>query len=179
MMKLKNRSRILVLAAIALLVLSGAAAVFAQRQMAHTRAAAARPDVKVLLSGAIERGTGELVPIEKASTVNPGEILHWTIASQNDGDGAAREYRAVGQIPRGTTLIAGSATADGSATVVYSIDNGKTFSATPQIEEKQADGSVKLVPAPVSMYTQLRYEWADQLAGGGSKLNASYKVRVK
>ncbi|HVG34919.1 MAG TPA: hypothetical protein VM911_17750 [Pyrinomonadaceae bacterium] len=178
MMKLKNRSRVLVLAAVSLLVLSGAA-VYAQRQMAHTRAAAARPDVKVLLSGAIERGTGELVPIEKASTVNPGEILHWTIASQNDGDGAAREYMAVGQIPKGTTLIAGSATADGTATVVYSIDNGKTFSATPQIEEKQADGSVKLVPAPLSMYTQVRYEWADALAGGGSKLNASYKVRVK
>lgn len=178
MMKLKNRSRILVLAAASLLVLSGAA-VYAQRQMAHTRAAAARPDVKVLLSGAIERATGELVPIEKSSTVNPGEILHWTIASQNDGEGAAREYMAVGQIPRGTTLVAGSATADGSATVVYSIDNGKTFSATPQIEEKQADGTVTLVPAPVSMYTQLRYEWADTLAGGGSKLNASYKVRVK
>jgi len=179
MMKLKNRSRILVLVAVSLLVLSGAA-VYAQRQLAHTRAAAAaRPDVKVLLSGAIERGTGELVPIEKASTVNPGEILHWTIASQNDGEGAAREYMAVGQIPKGTTLIAGSATADGTATVVYSIDNGKTFSATPQIEEKQADGSVKLVPAPISMYTQVRYEWADALAGGGSKLNASYKVRVK
>jgi hypothetical protein len=85
----------------------------------------------------------------------------------------------VGHIPRGTTLVVGSATADGTATVVYSIDNGKTFSAAPQIEEKQADGTVKLVPAPVSMYTQLRYEWADTLAGGGSKLNASYKVRVK
>ena len=178
MMKLKNRSRILVLAAVSLLVLSGAA-VYAQRQMAHTRAAAARPDVKVLLSGSIERATGELVPIEKSSTVNPGEILHWTIASQNDGEGAAREYMAVGQIPRGTTLIMGSATADGSATVVYSIDNGKTFSPVPQIEEKQADGTVKLVPAPVSMYTQLRYEWADTLACVGSKLNASYKVRVK
>jgi uncharacterized repeat protein (TIGR01451 family) len=178
MMKLKNRSRMIVLAAASLLVLSGAA-VFAQRQLAHARAASARPDVKVLLSGAIERGSGELVPIEKASTVNPGEILHWTIASQNDGDGAAREYRAVGQIPHGTTLVAGSATADGTATVVYSIDNGKTFSAAPQIEEKQPDGSVKLVPAPVSMYTQVRYEWADALAGGGGHLNASYKVRVK
>jgi hypothetical protein len=29
------------------------------------------------------------------------------------------------------------------------------------------------------MYTQVRYEWADALAGGGAKLNASYKVRVK
>ncbi|HYY58102.1 MAG TPA: hypothetical protein VE842_12280, partial [Pyrinomonadaceae bacterium] len=74
--------------------------------------------------------------------------------------------------------IAGSATADGAATVVYSIDNGKTYAAEPVVEEKQADGSVKVVPAPTSMYTQVRYEWTDALAGG-SKLNASYKVRVK
>jgi uncharacterized repeat protein (TIGR01451 family) len=136
-----------------------------------------RPDVKVLLSGAIERGS-EIVPVEKVQSVNPGEILHWTITSQNDGEAPAREYKAVGQIPRGTTLVAGSASADGSATVVYSIDNGKTYSAAPVVEEKQADGSVKLLPAPVSMYTQVRYEWTDALAGGG-KLNASYKVRVK
>jgi hypothetical protein len=75
-------------------------------------------------------------------------------------------------------LVAGSTTADGSATVVYSIDNGENFSAQPTIEEKQADGTVKIVPAPISMYTQLRYEWSDPLASG-SKLQASYKVRVK
>jgi uncharacterized repeat protein (TIGR01451 family) len=175
MMKLKNRTRTLMLAALCIVALSGVAA-FAQRQLAH--AERGRPDVKVLLSGAIERAGGEVVPVEKASTVNPGEILNWTITSENDGDGPAREYMAVGQIPRGTMLIAGSTTADGAASVVYSIDNGKTYSAEPMVEEKQADGSVKLVAAPVSMYTQLRYEWTDPLAGG-SKLNASYKVRVK
>jgi hypothetical protein len=34
------------------------------------------------------------------------------------------------------------------------------------------------VAAPVSMYTEVRYEWSDALAPGG-KLSASYKVRVK
>jgi uncharacterized repeat protein (TIGR01451 family) len=176
MKKLKHRTRMLVVAALCLVVVSGAAAAYAQRQLAH--AERGRPDVKVLLSGAIERMDGEIIPVEKASTVNPGEILHWTITSENDGDGPAREYRAVGQIPHGTMLIAGSTSADGSATVTYSIDNGKSYSATPMVEEKQADGSVRQVPAPVSMYTQLRYEWTDPLSGG-SKLNASYKVRVK
>jgi len=175
MMKLKRKMRVLVLAALSLIVLSGAAA-FAQHQLA--RAERGRPEVKVLLTGAIERGAGETVPVEKTSTVNPGEILQWTITSQNDGSAPAREYKAVGQIPRGTMLIAGSATADGAATVVYSIDNGKTYATEPLVEEKQPDGSVKLVPAPTSMYTQVRYEWSDPLAGG-SKLNASYKVRVK
>jgi uncharacterized repeat protein (TIGR01451 family) len=175
MFKLKNRTRTLICAALCLIVLGGAAVAFAQRQLAM--AERARPDVRVLLSATIERGS-EVVPVEKAQSVNPGEILHWTISSQNDGTAPAREYKAVGQIPRGTTLVAGSASADGSATVVYSIDNGKSYSAAPLVEEKQADGSVKFVPAPVSMYTQVRYEWTDALAEGG-KLNASYKVRVK
>ena len=110
--------------------------------------------------------------------MNPGETLDWTITSENDGNAAAHDYKAVGQIPRGTVLIAGSTSADGSASVAYSIDNGKSFSSQPMIDEKQPDGTVKQVPAPVSMYTQLRYEWADPLASGG-KLQASYKVRVK
>jgi hypothetical protein len=74
-------------------------------------------------------------------------------------------------------LIAGSVSADGTASVTYSIDNGKSFLAEPTIDEKQADGSVKRVPAPVSMYTQIRYEWIDPL-NQGARLNASYRVRL-
>ena len=54
----------------------------------------------------------------------------------------------------------------------------KNFAAQPIIEERQADGTKKIVPAPVSMYTQVRYDWNDPLAAG-STLSASYKVRVK
>jgi hypothetical protein len=75
-------------------------------------------------------------------------------------------------------LVAGSAAAESGSTVTYSIDGGQTFSTQPVVEERQADGSVKRVPAPVSMYTEVRYEWADGFAPGG-KLSASYKVRVK
>jgi uncharacterized repeat protein (TIGR01451 family) len=175
MTKLKKNFRALPLAALCLLVLGGAAAL-AQRQFSSV-AAGARPEVKVALSGAIERDR-KMIPLEKAETVNPGEVLDWTIISENEGTGPAHDYKAIGQIPRGTVLVAGSTTADGTASVVYSIDNGKTFSAQPMIEEKQPDGSLKQVPAPLSMYTQVRYEWADPLASGG-KLQASYKVRVK
>ena len=174
MTKLKKNLRVLPLAALCLLVLGGAAAL-AQRQLKS--AAVGRPEVKVMLSGTVLREEKRL-PLEKAATVNPGEILDWTITSANDGNAPANNYQTVGQIPKGTMLVAGSTTADGTASVVYSIDNGKSFSAQPTIEEKQADGTVKIVPAPVSMYTQLRYEWSDPLASGG-KLQASYKVRVK
>ena len=62
--------------------------------------------------------------------------------------------------------------------VSYSIDNGQQFSATPMFDQKQADGTFKRVAAPVSMYTQVRFTWADPLAAGG-KLVSSYQVRVK
>jgi uncharacterized repeat protein (TIGR01451 family) len=176
MTKLKKNFGALPLLALAALLMLGGAAAFAQRQF-KIIGSGARPDVKVFLSGTVTRDSAS-IPVEKASAIQSGEVLNWTIISENDGNAPAHEYKAVGQIPPGTQLVAGSATADGSATVVYSIDNGKSFSAQPTVEERQADGSVKRVPAPVSMYTQLRYEWADPLAQSG-KLNASYKVRVK
>lgn len=133
--------------------------------------------VRINLAGAVEKSTGP-VSLDHVGSVAAGDVLKWQINSENQGDGAARDYRAVGRIPKGTIFVAGSATADGSATVTYSIDEGKTYSATPTIEQRQADESVKQVPAPVAMYTQVRYEWTDELAAGG-RLSASYEVRVR
>lgn len=176
MMKSKKRFSALAMAVLTLMV-AGAAG-FAQRHLIADSAARLmnRPEVKIQLSAAVERDQA-LLPLDKATVVNPGEILDWTIVSMNDGNGAAMDYKTVGHIPAGTTFVAGSAKADGAKTV-YSIDNGKSYSAQPMIEVKQPDGSVKQVPAPVSMYTEIRYEWADPLAQGGN-LSASYKVRVK
>lgn len=177
MKKLNRKSRVLAAAALCVLV-AGTAGAFARQQLAANRAAAAgRPEIRVALAGAVARAD-ERVPLDKAGAVHPGEVLDWTITSVNEGDGAAREYRTVGQIPQGTTLVAGSPVAEYGAAVTYSIDNGKTYSAQPTVEERQADGTVRQVPAPVSTYTQVRYEWAEPFAAGRT-LAASYKVRVK
>jgi uncharacterized repeat protein (TIGR01451 family) len=173
MKKLKKNFRTWPFVALCMLVL-GCAAALAQRQF--TSIESGHPEVKVSLAGLVERNK-EAIPVEKVA-VNPGETINWTIISENDGTAPAHEYKTVGQIPKGTTFVAGSATAEGSTTVVYSIDNGQTYSAQPMIEERQADGSTKPVPAPTSMYTQVRYDWADPLAAD-SKLSATYKVRVK
>ena len=140
-------------------------------------APSARPEVKVALAGTVER-EGKQVALASAESVKPGEVLNWQIATVNEGTAAAREYKTVGEIPAGTAYVAGSAAGENGSTVTYSIDGGKTFSTQPIIEQKQPDGTVKRVAAPVSMYTQVRYEWADELAVGG-RVNASYKVRVK
>ena len=168
----KKKIAALTLATLSLLAVTAVG--FAQRH--HLIAAIARPEVKVQLSATVERDS-ELVPLDKASVVKPGEVLDWTIMSENSGNAAAHDYKAVAQIPRGTEFVAGSAKADG-AKAVYSIDNGKSFSDKPTVEEKQADGTVKRVAAPLAMYTNIRYEWSDPLVQGG-KLSAAYKVRVK
>jgi len=173
MKRLKKKLGVAPLLAAALVAAIGGAA-FAQRQF---NSAAGRPEVKVQLSGSVER-EGKSLSLDKVENVKPGEVLDWQIVSSNEGSAEARDYKAVGHIPAGTSLVAGSAAAERGSTVTYSIDGGKTFSTQPIIEEKQPDGSVKKVAAPVSMYTEVRYEWSDALAAGG-KLSASYKVRVR
>lgn len=136
----------------------------------------AKPAVNVVLSGTVERENAVL-SLDKTEAVKPGEVLHWTISSENKGDGEAKDYKVVGKIPAGTEFVEGSAKPEGLAKVTYSLD-GKNFSAQPMIEEKQADGSIKSVPAPSSMYKQVRFEWENSL-NPNEKLNASYDVKVK
>ncbi len=173
MKTIKKYASTLPVIALCVLIL-GSAAAFAQKKFMMLRAG--RPAMKVMLSGAVERDDAK-VPVEKAALVKSGEILDWTITSVNEGNAPANEYNAVGKIPAGTQFVAGSASADKSAAVAFSLDNGKSFSAMPTVDERQADGSVKKVPAPVSMYTQVRYSWSAPL-NEGDKVNASYKVRL-
>ncbi|MGH9930073.1 MAG: hypothetical protein ACREA9_12740 [Pyrinomonadaceae bacterium] len=173
MRTIKKYSLTLPVVALCVLIL-GSAVALSQKKFMMLRSG--RPVVKVMLSGAVERDDTK-VPVEKAALVKSGEILDWTITSVNEGNAPASDYKAVGKIPAGTQFVAGSAKADGSVAVAFSIDNGKSFSAVPTVDERQADGSVKKVPAPVSMYNQVRYEWSAPL-NEGDKLNASYKVRL-
>jgi len=170
----KNKARAFSTTILCLLAVGGAVS-FAQR--AATKTSGGRPEIKVSLSGSVERAN-QSIPAAEAGQVNPGEVVTWAINSQNEGSAPAHHYQVVGQIPRGTILLPDSTQAEAKAAVTYSIDGGKTFSSQPTIEQSQADGSIKRISAPVSMYTQIRYEWSDPLAAGG-RLTASYQVRVK
>lgn len=136
-----------------------------------------RPEVKVSLTGTVERSQ-QMIQLEKAGLLNPGEILYWTITSQNAGSAPAHQYKTVGDIPTGTSYIAGSARAEGSVSITYSLDGGKTYEAKPMIAQKLPDGSVRKIAAPASLYTQVRYEWSEPLSEG-KQISASYQVRVK
>ncbi len=136
-----------------------------------------RPQIAVVIDGSLNRN-GVVESLEKVDSVRIGEVIDWTVSSRNEGDGDATRYRVVGQIPAGTIYITESAEGEGSPAVTFSIDGGKSFATTPLIDEKQADGSFKKVPAPASLYTQVRFEWSAPLGAQETRV-ARYQVRVR
>lgn len=176
MNKKMNKAKRFIVGIVGCLLLVSSIVVFGNNGGAFAFANA-RPQVIVTLSGTVER-ENEKLALDKVQEVKPGEVLHWTITSENKGEGNAKEYKAVGKIPTGTIFVADSAKTEGATVITYSIDGGKNFSLQPMIEEKQIDGSVKLVPAPISMYSQVRFEWNSSL-NSNEKLNAFYDVKVK
>ena len=174
----KLNSRYFVAKLVLALCAMSAVAGFAAQSETVTRAlGVARPAIKVQISGNVQRNN-QFLALENVEAVSTGETLDWKISSLNEGDAAAQNYRVVGQIPKGTLYVADSAKGENAPLVTFSIDGGKTFSAQPTVEQKQPDGSVKTVPAPISTYTQVRYEWKNSFAAK-SQLNAFYRVRVK
>lgn len=135
------------------------------------------PVVKVSLTGIVERNK-KLYKIGNKEVVNPGEVIRWNLSSVNEGNADAAGFRTTAKIPEGTVFVAGSATGNSSPNVSYSIDGGKTYSPQPTIEERQNDGSVKEVAAPVSMYSNIQFQWDGSL-NAGNKLEAFYQVSVK
>lgn len=163
---------------LALLLVFSEMVVFAAQNEAVGRALnLIKPEVQVQISGIVQRDN-QTISLDKAEAVRSGEVLDWKITSVNNGNASAQNYRVVGQIPAGTVYVPGTAKAEDAPQISYSIDNGKNFSAQPLIDEKQTDGSVKKVPAPVSMYSQIKFEWAKDLPVQ-SQIGAAYRVRVK
>src|SRR5437868_9364897 len=100
MKTLNKKSRALSLFVLCL-ALTGAGAAFAEKKLASK----GQPSIKVMLSGDTER-KGARVALDQAGMIKPGEIINWMIDSANEGNGAAREYKAAGQIPAGTAPVA-------------------------------------------------------------------------
>ena len=180
-MKLNKTWRSGYTAALLALVISGGALAMSEKGLSRSSAGASAftsgPQVVVTLIGEVERADKRL-SVEEGAVLQRGEIIHWRVLSMNKGDKAAKAYAAEAQIPNGTELVAGSPRSDGGAAILYSIDHGIQFFPRPMIEKRDANGAALMVPAPLSMYTDLRYKWPGELAPGAT-LEATYEVRVK
>lgn len=145
-----------------------------------------RPEVKLTLSAEKQVVEIDVNGQEKTSwqnlegkiTVQPGDILRYTVDGSNSGDVEAKGLSITQPIPSQTSYRLKSATTDGKAETVYSIDGGQSFVAEPMIEVTNADGTLELQPAPAEMYTHVQWNFGDDLASAQS-VKASYNVQVQ
>ncbi len=112
-------------------------------------------------------------------TVQPGDVIRYTVTGANNGDREASNLVVTQPIPKQTAYVLNSSTTiKSTATVTYSIDNGKTFVAKPTVKVKLANGKVETRPAPAEAYTHVRWKFNNAIAAK-STVAAAYQVRVK
>lgn len=116
-------------------------------------------------------------PLEGQVEVKPGDVLRYTLSSENAGDKAAENLVLTQPVPNQTTYIADSAKANG-AQLSFSIDGGQSYATNPMIEVKLADGTVEMQPAPVDLYTHVRWDYSESLQPMSS-VRAVYEVAVQ
>jgi len=142
-------------------------------------AAVAAPAVHVALAGAIVArdgsGAEHLTPLAERQAA-PGERIRYTVVTDNAGADAARAVVSSARIPAGTQFDPGSAAASGPATVEFSLDGGKTWSARPLVKRHTPAGD-RMVAAEPSAYTAIR--WAVAKLGAHERERFTYEVTVR
>ncbi|MEM8610757.1 MAG: hypothetical protein AAGF93_01975 [Cyanobacteria bacterium P01_H01_bin.105] len=144
------------------------------------------PEVRLTLSAEKqlveldEKGQDKIVweSLEGKVTVQPGDVLRYTVDGANSGEVEAEGLSITQPVPAQTTYMLKSATSDSSAETVYSIDGGQSFVAEPMVEVTLPDGTVELQPAPAEMYTHVQWNFGDDLASAQA-VKATYNVQVQ
>ena len=112
------------------------------------------------------------------STVQPGDVLRYVVASSNEGEMAAKNLVITQPIPAAMTYVIGSEKGNTAADATYSIDKGETFVAEPMVEVTLPDGTVEMQPAPAEAYTHVKWTFNEDL-DSSVVVNVSHEVVVK
>jgi uncharacterized repeat protein (TIGR01451 family) len=138
-------------------------------QPSFAQAPATKQAIQLRLSQAKKVTTSDgykLVPIKAAK---PGDIVVYSIVANNISDRPVNKLRIDQKIRPGTVYVAQSATPIPNASLMFSIDGGKSFSPQPIVNKK---------PAPASAYTNIRWSFIGSFAPK-SKSNVSYEVAIR
>jgi uncharacterized repeat protein (TIGR01451 family) len=102
-------------------------------------------------------------------SVKPGDILRYTVTAKNS-DRPVKNLTLTQPIPKGTKYIKNSATPISGAELLFSIDGGKTYTARPMMDKKEA---------PATAYTNVRWKFANKPTPANAQINAACEVEVK
>ncbi len=143
-----------------------------------------RPEVKLTLSAdkqvveLDDKGQQKVLwqELEGRVTVQPGDVIRYTVDGSNSGDVDAANLQITQPVPDKTIFEIGSA--QGAAQITYSIDNAQSFVSEPMVEVTLPDGTVELQPAPAEAYTHVKWGFGDSLASAEA-VEVSYNVVVR
>ncbi|MDF1820860.1 MAG: hypothetical protein P1U64_04775 [Alcanivoracaceae bacterium] len=112
---------------------------------------------------------------EPASTVAPGDTVHYTLSYSNSGDEAAVNVKLDNPIDPAQLYQAGSAWGDG-AQILFSIDGGQTYKQPASLTWRDT-GTGKEQAAPPERYTNIR--WVIPTIPAGSDGAVGFSATVK
>lgn len=117
--------------------------------------------------------------LQKTTTAEPGQTIEWKVTFSNVTANVQKNLVVSGPIPDGTEYVAGSAKTDVAASLLVSVDNGRSFVAEPVLRDvKKPDGSVSREVVPAEEYDYVRWQSAEPLAAYSSQV-FTYRVRVE
>ncbi len=145
-----------------------------------------QPEVKLVMSAdkqvtvTDEDGQSKLAwqKLEGDATVQPGDVLRYVVASENEGEASAENLVVTQPIAPEMTYVLGSAKGNEIAEITYSIDGGETFTREPMVEVTLPDGTVEMQPAPAEAYTQVKWDFSRVLETTEA-VSVSHEVTVK
>ena len=115
-----------------------------------------------------------------ASEVEPNQLVEYQLTYTNVSGSDIKGLTVVGPVPEGTSYVSNTANADVAASLLVSIDGGKTFESEPVIRlETKASGEVVEKVIPAEEYTHLRWNAKNEINADGGTQFYTYRVRVK
>jgi len=108
------------------------------------------------------------------ATSKPGDVLEYRIRYENTDKTPVSQLKVLGPVPQGTEYLGNSARAASRASIEYSIDAGRSFSAQPLRTGKKG----QLEPVPSVQFTTVRWNSLTPLQSGNPQ-EFVYRVRVK
>ena len=137
----------------------------------------AKPDLVLNLEGKkiiMEKGKEKLVDAKEGK---PGDVILYTLTIKNKGDSSAINVQPIGDVPDKTVFFQQKINVGADTKVLYSIDDGNTYSEKPMITVNK-NGKVEKAPAPYDMYKKIKWILKGKI-DPGKTTSLSYRVKVK
>lgn len=116
-------------------------------------------------------------PLKGQAVVQPGDVLRYTLTSENKSDRPVKNLTLNQPIPKQMVYVLKSASVTKDAKITYSIDGGRSFVENPTVKVTLPNGKVETQPAPASAYTNIRLQVP--LVAVKTTLKATYQTQVR